>query len=149
MQHPPILFSQTEGALRPAPIHAQWILEGKPEARNRILSHSGDRTAVTVVWDCTAGAFNWFYDSEETIHVLEGTARLTTASGVETIGPGSVVVFPAGSQARWDIDRYIRKLAIFRQPVPRPLSISMRGWKRLRGMLEGRLSQRSPALAGA
>ncbi len=149
MQPSPILFSKTDGALRPAPIHAHWILDGKPEARNRILSYSRDRTAVTVVWDCTAGAFNWFYDSEETIHVLEGSARLTTVSGVQTIGPGSVVVFQAGSQARWDIDCYIRKFAIFRQPVPPALSISMRGWKRLRSMLAGEYGQRSPALAGA
>ncbi len=137
MRPPQIMVSQTEGALRAAPIQADWVLSGAPKARNRVLSRSRDRTAITVVWDCTAGAFNWFYDSEETIHVLEGAARLTFAGQELVIGPGSVVIFPAGSQARWDVDCYIRKLAIFRQTVPRPFGVAMRAWNRLLSLSSG------------
>ena len=142
-----LFVTRVDLALRPAPIPTPWILDGQPVARNRILSRSGDRTAITVVWDCTAGAFNWFYDSEETIHVLEGTARITFGGRMKTIGPGSVVVFPAGSQARWDVDGYIRKLAIFRQTVPTPFSLTMRAWRRLRSLLPGEWAPPSPALA--
>ena len=149
MQHSSILFSKTEGALAPAPIPASWVLGGKPQARNRVLSRSQDRTSVTIVWECTAGSFDWFYDGEETLHVIEGGARLTTESGVQVIGPGSVVVCEAGSHARWEIDSYIRKLAIFRQPVPTPLSVFMRSYNRLRSRLSGQMAQQSPALAGA
>ncbi len=147
MNLPDVFISQIEGSLRSAPIPSHWILDGEPTARNRILSRSDDRTATTVVWDCTAGAFNWFYDSEETIHVLEGTATLTFGTTVRRIGPGSVVVFPAGSQARWDVDSYIRKLAIFRQTVPTPFSFTMRAWRRLRSMIPAGRMEPSPALA--
>ncbi len=149
MRTPEITISQIDGALRPAPIHADWVLAGKPEARNRVMSRSRDRTAITVEWDCTAGAFNWFYDSEETIHVLEGGARLTFGGRERLIQPGSVVVFPTGSQARWDVDHYVRKLAIFRQTVPLPFSVSMRAWNRIRAMSGGERARPSPALASA
>ncbi len=147
MRGPDILISQTDGKLHAAPIPAQWILHGEPAARNRILSRSGDGTATTVVWDCTAGSFNWLYQSEETVHILEGTATLTFGATVQVISPGSVVVFPAGSHARWDVDSYIRKLAIFRDTVPPPFSFSMRAMRRLRRLTRAGRQTASPAIA--
>ena len=147
MRCPDILVAKTTGALKPAPINAEWIVSGQPTARAALLSHSQDRTALTVVWDCTAGEFNWFYDTEEIIHVLEGSATLHFNGIVEKISTGSVVVFPAGSQARWVVDGYIRKLAVFRQVVPTPFSVTMRGWSKLRSMLQPGQMQGQPAMA--
>ena len=53
--------------LNPSPIHPSWILEGNPVARNRLISSSADGTASALIWDCTAGRFNWFYDVDETV----------------------------------------------------------------------------------
>lgn len=130
-----------------APIPAAWILGGQPVARNRIVSRSKDRMATTVVWDCSAGSFNWFYDSEEIVHVLDGTARLTIDGVEQVIRPGSVVVFPSGSHALWQIDDHVRKLAVFRHSVPRPFSLAMRALNRLRRIWAGGGAVPSPALA--
>jgi uncharacterized protein len=53
--------------LTPRPIEPSWVLEGKPEATWCILSQSGDGLATTMVWHCTEGKFNWFYDFDETV----------------------------------------------------------------------------------
>jgi hypothetical protein len=41
-----------------------------------ILSTSADGTASTIIWSCTEGRFNWYYDFDETIMILEGSIVL-------------------------------------------------------------------------
>jgi uncharacterized protein len=103
--------------LNPCPIRAAWILEGTPVARNKVLSASQDGTASTVIWDCTAGRFNWFYSIDETVYVLEGAVRLKDANGSRLVAAGDSIFFPAGSSAEWTVDTYIRKVAFLRQPL--------------------------------
>ena len=62
--------------LTPRPIEPSWILEGKPEATWCILSQSADGLATTMVWHCTAGKFDWFYDFDETVLILDGAIVL-------------------------------------------------------------------------
>ena len=146
MAHHNTLICDSGGVMQSAPIPPHWVVHGAPVANNRVLARSTDRTATTVMWECTAGKFDWFYDSEETIYVLEGGATLTINGKTQAIGPGSVVVFPAGSRALWEVGHYIRKFAVFRQPVPQPLSLCMRAWRRLTaGLTQQRLP--SPAVA--
>jgi uncharacterized protein len=124
-------FSGSEIALHSAPIKPSWLLSGTPVARNNAISKSRDGTAYTMVWDCTAGSFTWSYDCDETFYVIEGTASLTTRSGKRDIGPGSVVFFPAGSEATWQVDAYIRKVAFVRQTVPTAVGFALRLWRRI------------------
>jgi uncharacterized cupin superfamily protein len=127
MTPPPLVFSHTAVDLKAAPIPADWVRDGAPHARNGVVSVSKDRLATTLVWDCTAGAFNWIYDTDETIHILEGGVVVTAQDGtVRELGPGDVVFFPAGSSAHWRIATYVRKLAFFRQPAPTPIAIVLK-----------------------
>jgi uncharacterized cupin superfamily protein len=107
----------TNVALNPCPIRSAWILEGAPVARNKILSVSKDGTASTVIWDCTAGRFNWFYGVDETVYVLEGSVRLKDANGAHLVKAGDSIFFPAGSSAEWTVETYIKKVAFLRQPL--------------------------------
>src|SRR6202000_954960 len=90
--------------LNPCPIGAGWILQGNPRARNKGLSASKDGTASTVIWDCSAGRFNWFYSIDETVYVLEGSVRLKDANGSRLVTAGDSVFFPAGSSAEGTLD---------------------------------------------
>jgi uncharacterized cupin superfamily protein len=137
MPEPSLAFANIAVELKSAPIRREWILDGEPVARNQVLALSEDRMATTLVWDCTAGRFRWLYDTDETIHILEGEVRLTGADGVtKRLGAGDVVFFPAGSSATWQIDRYVRKLAFFRQPVPRPMSLFLRAFRKAAGLAD-------------
>ena len=126
-----IFVSSTDLELEPAPISPSWIVEGAPTARYRLLWVSRDRMSRTVVWDCTAGKFNWYYVSDETVHVMEGGVTLTDATGTRRVNAGDAVFFPAGSHALWHVDDYIRKVAFLREPLPMPLSIAMRVKRKL------------------
>jgi uncharacterized cupin superfamily protein len=118
-----------------SPIRASWILAGEPVARAALLSSSADGTASTYYWDCTAGVFNWYYAFDETLHVLEGSVTLKAPSGgSRRVVAGDIIFFPAGSQAEWTVDNYIRKLAFCRTPLPSFLVSArgvVRGFKRL------------------
>ncbi len=126
-----VSISDSDVALHSAPIKPSWHLSGAPVARNNAISKSRDGTAYTMVWDCTAGSFTWSYDCDETFYVIEGNASLTTATGKRDIGPGSIVFFPAGSEATWQVDAYIRKVAFVRQTVPTAVGVALRLWRRI------------------
>ncbi len=124
--------------LNPSPIYRDWILEGDPVARNTVLSSSADGTASTLIWDCTAGRFNWFYDVDETIYVIEGSVVIKNPSGTSCrLGVGDTIFFPAGARAEWHVERYIRKIAFCRTPLPRPLVFVKRGYRFLKRRLMG------------
>ena len=135
-----IVVSSQDIQLNSAPIRAEWVIEGRPTARNTVLARSADRTAMTMLWDCTAGTFRWVYDQDETIHIIEGGVTLTLPDGrIEALGAGDVVFFPAGSSATWRVETYVRKLAVFRETVPQPMAILVRLRSKLRGRIAGRL----------
>ena len=133
-----ITLGTSSARFTPNPIHAAWILDGKPVARVELLSSSADGTASTYFWDCTAGRFNWFYNFDETFHVLEGEVTLKYPSGVSRrVRTGDTVFFPAGSSAEWTVDNYVRKLAFCRTPVPRVLTLARHVVRRLRRVVRG------------
>jgi uncharacterized protein len=120
----PVAFSKSDVELKPSPINPEWIIEGRPVARNSILSRSADETACTIVWDCSKGKFNWYYDFDETVHFIEGSVTIDDGHGpARTLGPGDVIFFPAGSQAVWTVDNYIRKIAFCRKVLPGPVGM--------------------------
>ena len=113
-----ILFAGDSTLLNPAPIAKDWILEGSPVTRNKLLSVSNDKVASTWIWDCTAGRFNWFYDIDETVYVIEGSVTVRDHHGAtRTLMSGDIAFFPAGSSAEWTVKEYVRKLAFLRQPL--------------------------------
>jgi uncharacterized cupin superfamily protein len=126
-----------------SPIRASWILAGEPIARVALLSSSADGTARTYYWDCTAGRFNWYYDFDETLHILEGSVRLKAPSGSSRlVVAGDTIFFPAGSQAEWTVDTYIRKLAFCRTPLPSYLASARDIGRKLKRLMNGGGKQR-------
>src|SRR6202790_2655769 len=120
-----------------AAINPGWILEGNPEARNKFLFSSADGTATTWLWDCTAGKFNWFYDIDETVSLIEGSLIIKDhAGGVSHVKTGESIFFPAGSSAEGPVPKHVHKFAILRTPLPRQVQFAQRVYhslKRLRG----------------
>ena len=118
-----VLRRDTHGLI-PAPIPQAWIREGSPVARQKHLAGSSDQLAATLMWDCTAGRFNWFYDTDEVIHVLEGSAVIEDVAGVrQRLQAGDTFFFPAGSRYHWTVPDYIRKVAFLHSPLSREMRI--------------------------
>ena len=136
MPEPAIVVASANVILKPAPITPAWILDGNPQARNRELSHSADWGAWTMVWDCTAGKFEWHYDIDETVHFIEGSVTIE-ADGMpaRVFGPGDVIFFAAGSKATWEIESYIRKVAFCRKTLPAPVQVLQKIYSRVRKLV--------------
>ena len=119
--------------LKLSPIERSWIIEGHPEARSHVLSCSADGTATTLIWACTEGKFNWYYDLDETIMFLEGSAVIESAGlPPKRYGAGDVILFRDGAHARWHIESPVRKVAFLRQPNPFGLGLVVRAVNKLR-----------------
>jgi uncharacterized protein len=136
--------------MKPSPIVPAWVIEGTPIARNFVLSRSDDATATPLLWDCTAGVFNWHYDIDETVFVLEGSVTVIDDDGVEhRLGPGDHALFRAGSHAVWRVEDYVRKVAFCRNPLPIPLTFAARAFRKLVRMARGESSASgAPAMFG-
>jgi uncharacterized cupin superfamily protein len=132
--------------LNPSPIYPKWVIEGNPIARNKVLSSSADGTASTFLWDCTAGRFNWFYDVDETVYVIEGGVIVKDLAGASRrLSAGDTIFFPAGARAEWHVEEYIRKIAFCRTPLPWPLIFAKRGFRFLKRLMGSCGSENSPA----
>src|ERR1700749_4302317 len=108
--------------LKPSPIEPSWIIEGVPDARSQRLSASADGTAITLIWSCTEGKFNWYYDMDETIMILEGSIVLESERlPPKRYGVGDVIFFRKGAHAKWHVENYVRKVAFCRLSNPFPL----------------------------
>lgn len=116
--------------LQAAPIRAAWILEGNPEARSKLLAVNTDGMASTYMWDCSSGRFNWFYQSDETVCLLEGSVFVKFPGGASLrLNAGDVHLFPAGTQAEWTVETYVRKVAVIHVPLSARLLL-MKGLRR-------------------
>jgi uncharacterized protein len=113
-----------------APIRS--TLAGTPAARSKILARSRDRTSCIMVWECTAGRFNWDYCVDETVLITSGEAFISTQEGEERrLGQGDMGFFPAGTSCVWRVNDHIKKVAILRHDLPPLLGISVKGWHKL------------------
>lgn len=123
----------SDGPLSPRPIAAAQILAGQPVARGRDLGVSPDGLLSYALWDCTAGRFRWHFRSDEIVHILDGAVAVRAGDDgtPRQLGVGSVAYFPAGLHTIWEVDTYVRKLAVFRS-APGGLRAHVRGAVRAR-----------------
>jgi uncharacterized cupin superfamily protein len=122
--------------LKPRPIEPSWIIEGNPVAQSSVLSKSADGMASTLVWQCSEGKFNWYYDCDETILILEGSIVLENDSMNPTrYGRGDVIFFKDGAHARWHVEGHVRKLAFCRKSQPVLLGLALRVLSRIKRTL--------------
>jgi uncharacterized cupin superfamily protein len=120
-----------------APIKPEWVLDGQPKARVAQLSASADRLGSTFYWDCTEGKFNWRFNSDETVTILEGSVIVTADGQPRRLSPGDTAYFPAGSTSVWHVERYVRKVAFIREANPFPFNYAVRAWRKLLRLLSG------------
>lgn len=132
-----VAASEADLELQPAPINPDWVVTGQPFARLAEHSKGSDDAAATAIWDCTAGEFRWFFGWDETVMILEGGVTVTDENGtVKELRTGDIAYFKGGTWATWRIDRYVRKIAFVRRPMPAALVYASRLKaiaKRLRG----------------
>lgn len=144
----PVFVSANLGdiALDSAPIEPSWVLSGAPMASAKLHSESADGFSSTTIWACTAGAFKWRFEWDETVHILSGSVTVTDETGRRTtISAGDVAYFAAGTWATWEIEDHVKKIAFCRKAFPRPVLAAMKAKTLLLGLVRGKPA---PAAAG-
>jgi hypothetical protein len=93
---------------------------------------SRDWSSTVVVWDCTPGSFRWRYSKDETVHFLSGEAFMMDDRGKEhRFGAGDIAFFPAGTACSWRVTEHIRKVAVVRETMWRPLGFVLKVSKKI------------------
>jgi uncharacterized protein len=145
-----IEIGKTDVALTPRPIEPSWIIEGNPEASWCVLSKSADGLASSMVWHCTEGKFNWYYEFDETILILEGSIVLENDSMRPTrYGPGDVIFFRDGAHARWHVEGHVKKLAFCRKTQPVWLGFALRVVGKFKRMMMPAFTDQPASLMGS
>jgi uncharacterized protein len=122
--------------LTPRPIEPSWITEGNPVAQWHVLSRSADGLASTMVWECSEGRFNWYYDFDETVLILEGSIVLESDGMAPTrYTAGDVIFFKDGAHAKWHVEGRVRKLAFCRKTQPIWLGFALRLFLKLKKII--------------
>jgi uncharacterized cupin superfamily protein len=122
--------------LMPRPIEPSWIIEGNPVAQCSVLSKSADGLASTMVWECSEGKFNWYYDFDETILILEGSIVVESDTMPPTrYGAGDVIFFRDGAHAKWHVQGRVKKLAFCRKTQPVLLGFALRVFSKIKRTL--------------
>jgi uncharacterized cupin superfamily protein len=98
------------------PIPPDWVIEGNPRAGVKLLTQAGDGGLDAVVWECTAGKFHWYFAGDEFVHILEGEVAISDehGQGTRVLKAGDVAFFPSGLRSIWQVDTYVKKLALRR-----------------------------------
>ncbi|NPU13292.1 MULTISPECIES: cupin domain-containing protein [Bradyrhizobium] len=136
--------------LSPAPIEPSWIIEGNPTATSCTVARSSDGLGSTIVWHCTEGKFNWYYDFDETILILEGSITLESEGmPAKRYGPGDVIFFRDGAHAKWHVEGHVKKLAFCLKTQPYVLGLAVRVINKLKRMFLTPEGRRGTSLAGA
>ena len=134
--------------LEPRPIEPSWIIEGSPVAQSCVLSKSADDLTTTIVWECSEGRFNWYYDFDETILILEGSIVLENDTMRPTrYGKGDVIFFRNGAHARWYVEGRVRKLAFCRTTQPMLLAFVARAFNKIKRVVFLSEKRAAPGLA--
>lgn len=125
--------------LEAAPVPPDWVIEGQPEARIGKISNSADTFASTFIWSCTAGRFNWYFVSDETVHILEGEVFVTDDDGAQRrLGPGAVALFRAGSHSVWHVPQFVKKIAFIYEAPPVAVSLSLRALRKMQMLMSSK-----------
>lgn len=149
ISHALIEVANTAPKMSLSPIERSWIIEGDPVAELSFLSKSADHRAWTVVWQCSAGKFHWYYDIDETILLLDG-AIVIEADGMPPARyePGDVIFFKEGAHAIWHVENYVRKLAFCRKTNPALLNFVVRALSKIKRTLMRDQQSKSGILSG-
>lgn len=122
----------SEADLQTSSIPAAWLISGEARTRSKPLGKTHDRLAYALYWECGASHFKWHYSKDEFLVILSGDVFVTDENGRERhYGPSDFIFFAAGTDATWRVPDHVRKIAILKNPVSRPLVLVAKGWVKL------------------
>ncbi|MBA2542479.1 MAG: DUF861 domain-containing protein [Deltaproteobacteria bacterium] len=94
------------------------ILEGTPDARGLFTVESEDRGATAGFWSCDVGRYEFAFDYDEFIYLIEGEMTVTQGDRQWIVRAGDTAHFPQGVTVIWEVTRRVTKYFVARAPFP-------------------------------
>lgn len=100
------------------PIPSEWIREGTPVARGKVIVATPDGSQLAGLWECTPGRFRWVFTAHhETARIHSGRVRVVDAAGrVWTLKAGDFAHFPCGTDTDWTVEETVLKTFVLVAP---------------------------------
>ncbi len=96
--------------VQPFEVDPSWIKEGRPNFRASEFFKSHDGKTSAGIFECDGpSTFEWHYQFDETIYVLDGGVDIEYQDKKFSLKPGDTAVFRAGTNAVWHVPKGIRK----------------------------------------
>lgn len=115
-------LSVVDAPLEAAPIPAEDIVSGSPEASVTLLWRNAEGTLFNGVWHCTPGTF-YLDHPDESVAFIEGRATVTPEGGEPVeLTAGDTGFFPNGTRVLWEVHETVRKAFHNHDPVGRLLA---------------------------
>jgi uncharacterized cupin superfamily protein len=94
------------------------ILEGEPDARCVFTAKSADDGAAAGFWACGVGRYQFVFDYDEFVYLVEGEVVITEVGGDRsyTLTAGDTAHFPQGTTSIWQVTRRMTKYFVARAP---------------------------------
>jgi uncharacterized cupin superfamily protein len=99
----------------PYPMPEEIRVEGDPAAKVHWLraSAAGEPPYYAGLWTAQPSVFDYTFEMNETLHVLEGRVVVTQKDGPTLdLRPGDVATFPKGAVTRWDVREPFKKVFV-------------------------------------
>lgn len=92
------------------------ILEGNPDARGLFTAESGDGNCTAGFWGCDVGRYEFVFDYDEFVYLIEGEVTVTQGDQTWKLEPGDTAHFPQGVTTIWTITKKMTKYFVARAP---------------------------------
>lgn len=116
---PPPSETALEAPLSPVTVNPEWILSGEPTFASVEISRSPDGRISHGLWSCTGPTtFEWHFDVDETVYVLDGEVSIDYRGNQFTLHAGDSATFHGGTQALWTVPDYLKKSYTLHNPGP-------------------------------
>lgn len=86
-----------------------WVKQGQPNFRATEFYRSADGKTTSGIFECDASVFEWHYDKDEAIYLLEGQVDIEYLGQKFTLTAGQSTFFKAGTVALWRVPGKLRK----------------------------------------
>ena len=99
---------------------AHEIREGSAEASCLFTAQSADRKAAAGFWSCDVGTYEFVFDYDEFVYVIEGEMIVEQDGESQRLAEGDTAHFPQGVTTTWRVLRKVTKYFVARTPFEEP-----------------------------
>jgi uncharacterized protein len=111
-----VTVAQRPAELPAIRLPAHEILEGGANAGCAFTARSADGLATAGFWSCDVGTYEFFFDYDEFVYLIEGEVIVEDGGESYRLQAGDTAHFPQGITTIWRVIEKMTKYFVAREP---------------------------------